>query len=279
MIYTRLEVTPSNVARRDVVSAALFAAGAEGLLEEGAAFVAVFADEADARVAQAAALRADAEGQSSCEPFDPGDWNDAWRRGVGAHAVGAFVIAPPWLAADATANTIVIDPAMGFGTGEHETTRLSLSLLQRVVRAGDRVADLGCGSGVLAIAAAKLGASRVAAIDNDPLAIGNAEENVARNGAETAVTVVEGDAFLMVPLLAPLRVIVANIIATVLIELLPVVASALSADGDVIVGGILGTERDDFVRGAEALGWRIVREESEGAWWGAHLVPGSRSAA
>ncbi len=272
MIYTRLAVTPSDPARREAVSAALFAGGAEGLLEEGAAFVSVFTEESGARTARDAALSADRDAAVLITPYDAGNWMDAWREGVGPREVGRFVIAPPWRADELAGRVvIVIDPGLGFGTGEHETTRMSLSLLQAVVVAGDIVADVGCGSAVLAIAAARLGAARVAAIEIDPLAIVNAEENVARNGVGDRVTVVEGDAAMLLPLLAPIRVVVANIIAPVLLELLPVVQRAIVPHGDLIVGGILASERDSFVRAVELNGWRLVNEQREGDWWGGHL--------
>ena len=272
MIYTRLAVTPSDPARREAVSAALFAAGAEGLLEDGASFVTVFSLESDARVAETAARTADGSAHTVCGAFDPGDYTEAWRRGVRAHTVGTMVIAPPWLASELDpASTIVVEPSTGFGTGEHETTRATLLLLQGVVRAGDTVIDAGCGSGVLAIAAARLGASRVAAIDNDPQAITNANDNVARNGVGDRVSVIEGDAMLLAPLLAPARVVVANIIASVLVAFLPVVDRALALGGDLIVGGVLRSERDAFVRDAAQLGWRVEREQAEGEWWSGHL--------
>jgi ribosomal protein L11 methyltransferase len=271
VIYSRLAVTPSEPSRREAVSAALFDAGAEGILEDGAALVVVFSDELSAQHAQRAARAVDAAGYSSVEPFDPGDWTKAWREGVRAHHVGRFVIAPPWIADTFDpAWTIAIDPAMGFGTGEHETTRITLSLLQDVVRDGDTCVDVGCGSGVLAIAAARLGA-RAVAIEIDPLAIGNAEENVARNGATDRVTVIEGDASALLPLLAPVHVIVANIIAPVLIEMLPVFATTLAPGGTVIVGGVLRKERDVFVAAATDLGWTLARELHEGDWWSGQL--------
>lgn len=272
MIYSRLAVTPSDPARRDAVSAALFEGGAEGILEDGAALVSVFSDESAGRRALGAAKSVDPDATATLAPYDAGDWMDAWRQGVGPRVVGRFVITPPWRADEPTdREVIVIDPGMGFGTGEHETTRMSLALLQTVVADGDVVADVGCGSAVLAIAAAKLGASRIAAVEIDPLAIANAEENVVRNGVAERVTIIEGDAAVLLPLLAPLRVIVANIIAPVLLELLPVVRGAIVPDGDLIVGGVLATERDGFIASAGNAGWRLVNEQREGDWWGGHL--------
>ena len=153
---------------------------------------------------------------SDLSPAPVVDWSTAWRTQLRAHTVGLLTVTPPWLAAPfLPERTIVIDPAMAFGTGDHATTRGVLGLMQDVVRAGDVVADLGSGSGVLAIAAAKLGAARVAAIESDPDAIGNAEENVAANDVAGRVVVIEGDATVLLPLVAPVRVVLANIISEI----------------------------------------------------------------
>jgi ribosomal protein L11 methyltransferase len=161
---------------------------------------------------------------------------------------------------------------MGFGTGEHATTRGVVRLMQRVVRAGDTVADLGSGSGVLAIAAAKLGATQVAAIEIDPDAIGNAEENVGRNGVGDRVTVIEGDAALLLPLVAPVRIVLANIISTVLLDLLPVIRESLSPGGSAILSGILVEERPELLD-ALADGWSVVAEDREDIWWSVLVEP------
>lgn len=272
MTYTRLAVTPSAPGRRDAVSAALFAAGAEGLVEEGLAFVTVFADDGAARTAERAARAADDAATTACSALMSIDYTSEWRANVRAHTVGGLVIAPPWLAGESDlAKTVVIDPGLGFGTGEHETTRGALALLQDVIRPGDRVADVGCGSAVLAIAAARLGAARVTALEIDAQSIGNAEENVVRNGVGACVTVVEGDATTLLPLVGPVRVIAANIIASVLVSLLPAFDAALAPHGDVVVGGVLRDERDAFARDLASAGWRVVRDLTDGEWWSAHV--------
>jgi ribosomal protein L11 methyltransferase len=158
---------------------------------------------------------------------------------------------------------------MAFGTGEHESTRGALRLLSRAVRAGDSVADLGAGSAVLAIAAAKLGAARVAAIEVDGDAISNAVSNVERNGVSDRVRVIEGDARVLLPLLAPVRLIVANIISSVLIPLLPVFADALTKDGEAILAGLLITEQTLMHEALEQGGWRLETDDVEGEWWSA----------
>jgi ribosomal protein L11 methyltransferase len=156
---------------------------------------------------------------------------------------------------------------MAFGTGEHATTRGVLRLMQAIIRPGDVVADLGAGSAVLAIAAAALGAARVAAIEMDGEAIGNAEENVARNAVGNRVHVIHGDAAVLLPLLAPVRVVLANIISSVLIELLPAIGAALTDDGAAVVSGILTVERDHMLTVLGAGGWRVTDEIAEGEWW------------
>jgi ribosomal protein L11 methyltransferase len=120
---------------------------------------------------------------------------------------------------------------------------------------------------VLAIAAAKLGAAHVAAIEIDHDAIANAQENVARNGVSGRVTVIEGDASVLLPLVAPVRVVLANILSSVLLELLPVIRDALTADGEAILSGILLDEREAMLAALDRDGWRIIAEDVEGAWW------------
>ena len=145
--------------------------------------------------------------------------------------------------------------------------------MQDVVRPGDYVADLGTGSAVLAIAAARLGASRVAAIELDADAIGNAEENVRVNGVSDRVAVIEGDAESLLPLVAPVRVILANIISSVLIPLLPAMRAALASEGVAIFSGILVDERETFVSALERGRWIVEREDVEDVWWTAVARP------
>lgn len=196
------------------------------------------------------------------------DWSAEWKARIGAHAVGSLIVTPPWLADRyPEARRVVIDPGMAFGTGEHETTRGVLRLLTRYLRAGDVVADLGAGSAVLSIAAAKLGARRVAAIELDPEAIGNAQENVERNAVASSVVIIEGDAALLLPLVAPVRVVLANIISSVLIALLPAIREALAPDGIAILSGILSEEKRSIEDAVAAGGWRILDSDEEGLWW------------
>jgi ribosomal protein L11 methyltransferase len=260
---------------RERLVAALFAHGSAGVHEDGDVLV-TFLPEAT--VSDDALLRslALADGAAHVELgfVDASDWARRWPTRVGIHVLGPLTIAPPWLASDLDPRrTIVIDPGMAFGTGEHETTRGVLRLLPHVVRAGDIVADLGAGSGVLAIAAAKLGAARVAAIEMDHDAIGNAEANVERNGVADRVRVIEGDAQMLLPLVAPVRVVTANIISSVVIDLLPCIMGALLDGGQAVLSGILREEREAMLIVLRETGWRVEREDVEGEWWSTIVAP------
>jgi ribosomal protein L11 methyltransferase len=265
-----VSITPS-AGRTDAVAAALFAAGAEALQElEGALLTNAPSDDV-ARLLAAAALAIDPGAVTSTELAPNVDWSTAWRAQIRAHTVGLLTVSPPWLAgAFLPERTIVIEPAMAFGTGDHETTRGVLKLMQDVVLPGDSVADLGTGSAVLAIAAAKLGAARVFAIENDPDAIGNAEENVQTNGVADRVLVLTGDANVLLPLVAmetPVRAVLANIVSMVIRELLPVIGRSLAGDGAAIFSGMLLTERDAMTSAFHDAGWAVCAEHAEGEWW------------
>ena len=258
---------------RDIAIAELFACGSQGVLEDGDAIVTHFPPEADVASVRAALERALPGIDLEVGRTDGTDWAEAWKSRVRAHALGGMTIAPPWLAdAHDPARTIVIDPGMAFGTGEHATTRGVVRLMQSVIRPGDVVADLGAGSAVLAIAAAKLGAGRVAAIELDGEAIADAEENARRNGVADRVRIIEGDAALLLPLVAPVRVILANIISSVLVHLLDAMAEALTGDGAAIISGILFEERAHMLDVLTGAGWHLVAEDHEEIWWSASIV-------
>lgn len=269
--WVTVRVNPAG--ESEAVLAALFEAGAQGIQELGGLYVTHVEGERAANDLCAAALAANPNARVDTEPLPDVDWTEKWKQGIHVQSLGTLSVAPPWLAQSLDpATTIVIEPAMAFGTGEHATTRGVVRLMQRVIRKGDRVADLGAGSAVLAIAAAKLGAARVAAIEIDPDAIGNAEENVQRNGVADVVRVIEGDASALLPLVAPVDIVLANIISSVLIDLLPSFGLALAEHGHAILSGMLFAERDDMVRAFEDGGWRLEAEDHEDAWWSATIV-------
>ena len=247
---------------------ALFALGSQGVQEIGDELHTAFEEEVGEARIRDAIRRVSESAEVRIEPVAPVNWSEAWKDRIGLQELGAIDIAPPWLAEGRDpARTVVIEPEMAFGTGEHATTRGVVRLMQGVIREGDTVADLGAGSAVLAIAAAKLGARSAAAIELDPEAINNAEENVVRNGVSDRVRVLLGDAAVLLPLVGPVRVVLANIISSVLIQILPLIASALEPDGRAILSGILQEERDDMLRALAEGGWRVEAEDREDIWW------------
>jgi ribosomal protein L11 methyltransferase len=260
---------PTN---RAAVINALFQLGAEGIQELDEDIVTHFRN-LDERETTTALRTADAAASVEFAATPNVDWSAAWRSRITSHRLGRLVVTPPWLAEEfSAAERIVIDPGMAFGTGEHESTRGVLRLMQNVVRRGDTVADIGAGSAVLAIAAAKLGARQVIAIELDADAIGNAEENAVSNGVADRVSIMQGDAFDLLPLVAPVRVVLANIISSVLLELLPVIGEALTDDGEAVLSGILVEERPMMLGALDADGWTLLGEDAEGAWWSARIA-------
>ena len=271
MTWISLRITPGS--NRDGVIAALFESGSQGVHEDGPAVITHF--PADARIADIrdAVTHVDPHAEISIAEAADVDYSQ-WRASVSAHEVGDLIIVPPWLASEYDRRqAIVVDPAMAFGTGEHQTTRGVIRLMQGVVRPGDVVADLGAGSAVLSIAAVRLGAARVAAVEIDHDSIGNAEENVVANGVADRVEIIEGDATIILPLLAPVRLVLANIISSVVLGMLPIIKDSLSAEGQAILSGILLEERDAMVAALSSGGWTIEREDTEDLWWSVQIAP------
>jgi ribosomal protein L11 methyltransferase len=192
---------------------------------------------------------------------------------LGARRVGArLILTPTWIEPEARPGDIVIaiDPQMAFGTGEHATTRGVLQLLEGVMLPGARVLDVGTGSAVLAIAAAKLGAGHVLAAESDPDALINAAENVARNGVEGTVELCEAlvdGTWLEHRADPPFDLIVANVLSSVLRPLLPAFHAALRPAGALILSGILQEEADGMRASASGAGLALGAEVREEEWW------------
>ena len=262
--WLAVRVEPSGTAQ--VVIDALFAAGAQGVQDQGSTVITHFPPDADLAAIERAVRAADAKAGFSTEAAPEVDWSE-WRASVSAHRLGQLTISPPWAADEHDPMTVIIDPVMAFGTGEHATTRGVVRLMQTLRPMPATAADLGAGSAVLAICAARLGAQRVAAVELDQDAIGNAEENVARNGVTNVVRVIQGDATVLLPLLAPVGLILANIISSVLLELLPLICEALAEDGRAILSGILEEERGMMSDAILRNRLTIESDDLEEGWW------------
>jgi len=200
------------------------------------------------------------------------DWANAWKKHFRVERIGLIVVCPRWRRHRPRAGEIVItlDPGMAFGTGQHPTTRMCLLALQERVTLGMSVLDLGAGSGILAIAAALLGAAKAVALDNDPLAIEIAKANVAANGFEGKVSVAQGSLGAAWPFDAsePTRFdcVAANISSATIVELAGGLVDALKTDGLGIAGGISEERVDDCRLALEQSGARVTSTMSEGDW-------------
>jgi len=181
------------------------------------------------------------------------DWGQAWKKGLAPLSVGRVFVRPSWIAAAAPpgAAEVVLDPGMAFGTGTHPTTSLCLRALSDLLaeRPGASVLDVGTGSGLLAIAAARLGAGRVAGNDVDPVAVQVARDNAARNGVSLELTAAPVEA-----LRGPFQVVVANILANTLSELAPAIAAQVAPGGVLLLSGLLAGQEEEVRRAYQAAG-------------------------
>jgi ribosomal protein L11 methyltransferase len=197
------------------------------------------------------------------------DWANAWKEYFFVHRVGErTVIVPSWRQADyeprADDVVLLLDPGMAFGTGLHPTTRLCLRAVEECVRPGMRVLDVGAGSGILAIAAARLGASAVEAVEIEPVAAGVCQQNVERNGVPDVVHVTSGTLSS-----APRErydLILANITIATLLQLHPLLAEHLSTNGVAVLSGVLAERADELLAALLEAGWRHQRTEQEQDW-------------
>ncbi|GAP62086.1 ribosomal protein L11 methyltransferase [Ardenticatena maritima] len=207
-------------------------------------------------------------------PLHEKDWTEAWKQHYHRQRVGErLVIAPAWDTTPPAEDEIVIfiDPGMAFGTGQHPSTQLVLRLLEAECQPGMRVYDVGCGSGILSIAAAKLGASQIDAVDIDAVAVEATCENAERNnvpcGPDTreGIRVATGS---IETFAGPYDLILINILAEIIVGLLPHVPARLAPGGRAILAGIIA-EREPLVLDALRLhGLHVVRRETMGDWVG-----------
>jgi len=194
------------------------------------------------------------------------DWTDAWRQHYVPQRIGRVVVEPSWIDEPLGDGEVAVrmDPGMAFGTGLHPTTRACLELLQEVGPMPAAVLDVGCGSGILSLAALRLGAGRAVGYDTDSLAVDATRANAALNGLTERVGARHGS----LPELAVERfaLVLANLVASVLVTLAPRLAGHTALGGTLLASGIVEARGDEVSRALEATGFRSVTRRVDGDW-------------
>lgn len=194
------------------------------------------------------------------------DFANAWRQYYKPLHIGNIVIVPRWEQYSPAEGEVIIrmDPGMAFGTGSHETTRLVIGLLSDTVKPGDRLLDVGTGSGILAITASKLGAAECMAYDIDPVAVEVAAENAAENGCTNVTT---GTSDLLHGVRAgKYDVVCANIVADIIIRMAPDIGNFMHDGSTLLASGIINERADDVRSALEANGFYIAKTLEDNGW-------------
>jgi ribosomal protein L11 methyltransferase len=228
----------------------------------------VFFSSADFR--RRAAIRIIAlDPTATCTPVDvpDEDWAERSQADLTAVTVGRLIVDPTDRPREKTADLIFIRPSMGFGTGHHASTRLCLGLMQRIPLSGRRVLDAGTGSGLLAIAACRLGAAGAVGIDHDEDALAAAKENVDANDEAGRVTLIAFDLSAKAPVPgAPFDVVVANLTGAMLVREAATIVGATARGGQLIASGFMTEEEDAIVGVFERSGLRHSDRLEEDGW-------------
>ncbi len=204
----------------------------------------------------------------SFEGVNEDDWAESWKQYYKPIPLGRVTVVPAWEKYEAKEGEILVrmDPGMAFGTGTHETTRLVMRIMQDEIKGGERVLDVGTGSGILSICASKLGAGSCNAYDIDPVAVKVARENAKDDGCDN-ITVGVSDLLAGVDLSGgKYDFCVANIVADIIIRMMPDISDYLADGAPLILSGIIEPRADEVREAVRAAGFRIVREEQENDW-------------
>ncbi len=198
---------------------------------------------------------------------DDKDWNENWKKYFHPIEIGdKLAVVPSWEKYDNKDNRVClsIDPGAAFGTGTHATTSLCLGVLDGCVKEGDYVLDIGCGSGILAIASVLLGAESALGVDIDAQSVKTAKENAQINGLSHKTEFIVGD--LADKVTGKYSIVCANIVADVIIKLLPDVSQFMTEDGILIISGIIDVRKDDVLAAVEKYGFNIKEEHYKENW-------------
>lgn len=195
------------------------------------------------------------------------DWATAWMQYYKPVEIGKrLAVKPSWEDYTPPAGRVVLelDPGMAFGCGNHPTTTMCMEFLEGLISGEETIADVGTGTGILAIASAKLGSKQVYAVDLDQVAVKVAKENVTLNGVEQQVEVLHGN--LLDKVTQPVDIVIANIVANVIILLAPDVPRILKKGGHFITSGIIQFRADEVREKLQAAGFRVLERKEDGEW-------------
>lgn len=195
------------------------------------------------------------------------DWATAWMAYYKPVEIGhRLAVKPSWEAYTPPDERIVLelDPGMAFGCGNHPTTTMCMKFLEGIIKGGEMVADVGTGTGILAITSAKLGAAKVFAVDLDEVAVKVARENVQLNQVQEKVEVLHGN--LLDQVNRPVDIVIANIVANVIIILAPDVPRILKPGGFFITSGIIRNRAEEVKGKLEQTGYRVLERKEDGEW-------------
>lgn len=195
------------------------------------------------------------------------DYLNNWKKYFKPFKIGEnIIIKPSWEDYIEKDGDIIIDidPGMAFGTGTHETTSLCIEALEKYIEKGDRVFDIGCGSGILSIASAKLGSGKITSIDLDPLCVKISKENIKNNNLENIIDVKKGNLLDVIEDKADL--IVANIIAEAIITMSENIGDYIKKDGIFIASGIILRKKDSVIEALEKNNFKIIETKTQGEW-------------
>ena len=201
------------------------------------------------------------------ELLEDKNWNEIWEKSREVIRVSdKIVIKPTFKDYSAKANEIVltIDPKMSFGTGEHQTTNLILKLLEKYVKRGMKVLDVGSGTGILAIASVNLGAKRAIAVDFDEICMENCKENCILNGVENSVEVLTGEVDDVKE--GEFDLILANIQKNILLEIADKIKSKLKSGGIIILSGLLESDKIEIEKKCHSLGFVTLQIDKMDEW-------------
>ncbi len=273
MEYLEITVTAPEESKEAVIYR-LGALGAMGFAEEGSKIIAYFAQTSspaeichELREFRSVLTSSGLDPSLSCSfrVLPDRDWNETWKKNFRPIDVGnSLTIIPSWLPVETERMPVIIDPGMVFGTGHHETTQTCLVLIEGLAKRHARKSflDIGTGTGILAIGAARLGFEQVTAVDIDPLAVDAAARNIAANGL-TNIDVRQGS---ITSVNGTFDVIVANLLSEILIAIAPELSQRLNPNGTAILSGLLVGQEEGVIRAMSSVGLTCGERVIDGKW-------------